>query len=76
MGELKTVDLKENGGDVNVTNANREEYVNLYVEYLIHTSVQPQFEAFHRGFKKVLLPLLCVDIHRHSKCDWTDGDLT
>ena len=53
MGELKTVDLKEGGADIAVTNSNREEYVALYVDYLITKSVRVQFEAFRRGFKKV-----------------------
>jgi hypothetical protein len=53
MGELKTVDLKENGGEIAVTAANRQEYVDLYVDYLINRSVEPQFEAFQRRFLKV-----------------------
>lgn len=53
LGELKTVDLKENGGEITVTTENRQEYVDLYVDYLINKSVESQFEAFKRGFKKV-----------------------
>ncbi|KAK5660780.1 hypothetical protein OQA88_12147 [Cercophora sp. LCS_1] len=33
-----------------VTNANRKEYVDLYVRYLLDTSVARQFEPFKRGF--------------------------
>ncbi|CAE7738172.1 Ube3a, partial [Symbiodinium microadriaticum] len=42
-----------NGGDIAVTNDSREEYVALYVDYLINKSVNTQFEAFKGGFKKV-----------------------
>jgi E3 ubiquitin-protein ligase HECTD2 len=33
-----------------VTNANRQDFVNLYVRYLLETSVNKQFEPFKRGF--------------------------
>ena len=33
-----------------VTNSNRREYVDLYVRYLLDTSVSRQFEPFKRGF--------------------------
>jgi E3 ubiquitin-protein ligase HECTD2 len=39
------------GGDQKpVTNANRREYVDLYVKYLLDESVKRQFEPFKRGF--------------------------
>ncbi|KAF7539884.1 hypothetical protein G7054_g1731 [Neopestalotiopsis clavispora] len=39
------------GGDTKpVTNANRREYVDLYVKYLLDESVKRQFEPFKRGF--------------------------
>lgn len=36
-----------------MTNANKHEYVELYVSYLLDTSVEAQFRAFERGFRKV-----------------------
>ncbi|KAI1279696.1 hypothetical protein F5Y07DRAFT_357515 [Xylaria sp. FL0933] len=39
------------GGEAKmVTNANRKEYVDLYVRYLLDTSIARQFEPFKRGF--------------------------
>lgn len=39
------------GGETKmVTNANRREYVDLYVRYLLDTGVSRQFEPFKRGF--------------------------
>ncbi|KAI0512856.1 hypothetical protein F5B22DRAFT_287128 [Xylaria bambusicola] len=39
------------GGEAKmVTNTNRKEYVDLYVRYLLDTSVARQFEPFKRGF--------------------------
>jgi hypothetical protein len=53
LGEIRTVDLKENGSTIPVTNENREEYVTLYVDYILTASVLPQFQAFYRGFTRV-----------------------
>lgn len=53
LGEIRTIDLKENGSEIPVTSENREEYVSLYVEYILNNSVMTQFDAFCRGFKKV-----------------------
>ena len=53
FGEVLTRDLKPDCGSVAVTNDNREEYVQLYVEYLMDSAVREQFVAFERGFRKV-----------------------
>jgi len=53
FGEVVTVDLKENGGEIFVDETNRQEYVDLYVDYVLNRSVQSQFESFNRGFQKV-----------------------
>lgn len=47
------VDLVENGGSVFVTDDNKQEYVDKYVSYVLNDSIQLQFEAFQRGFRKV-----------------------
>ena len=36
-----------------VTNENRMEFVQLYVDYLLNTSITRQFDALSRGFHKV-----------------------
>lgn len=49
-----------------VTNANRDQYVVDYIDYLINRSVQPQFSAFKKGFFSVVsersLKLLKPDV--------------
>ncbi|KAG0575477.1 hypothetical protein KC19_5G006600 [Ceratodon purpureus] len=52
FGEMKTHDLVE-GGDIPVTNDNRERYVDLYVKYLLEDSIHEQFDAFYDGFYQV-----------------------
>eukprot|EP01087_Luapelamoeba_hula_P014211 TRINITY_DN4127_c1_g1_i1.p1 TRINITY_DN4127_c1_g1~~TRINITY_DN4127_c1_g1_i1.p1 ORF type:complete len:793 (-),score=133.70 TRINITY_DN4127_c1_g1_i1:201-2579(-) len=54
FGERKVHDLKPGAENISLTNANRQEYVDLYVEYLLTTSVTQQFEAFVKGFRTVL----------------------
>jgi len=40
FGEILTHDLKENGGNVPVTNENRQEYVDLYVQWTLTKSIE------------------------------------
>ena len=46
-------DLVADGGEIAVTEDNREEYVRLYAHYTLTLSIQRQFEAFQRGFHSV-----------------------
>ncbi len=49
-GTTDTIPLCPGGEKRAVTNSNRDEYVNLYVRYLLETAVSRQFEPFKRGF--------------------------
>ena len=53
FGETKTRDLVPGGGEVPVTERNREQYVELYTRYLLEDAVARQFDAFLRGFHAV-----------------------
>merc|ERR1712168_109955 len=52
-GQLKTVTLKPGGENISITNKNRKEYVNLYIDFLLNKSVYHQFRAFYHGFHSV-----------------------
>jgi E3 ubiquitin-protein ligase HECTD2 len=52
-GTSTPVSLCEGGERRPVTNSNRREYVDLYVRYVLDTSVKRQFEPFRRGFYTV-----------------------
>ena len=54
FGELVTIDLKPDGSNIAVTEANKAEYVDLVVEYRIHKRVGDQFRAFMGGFSEVI----------------------
>ncbi|CAD6499501.1 BgTH12-03613 [Blumeria graminis f. sp. triticale] len=49
-GQVVQVPLCPDGENRTVTNANRREFVELYVRYLLDTAVTRQFEPFKRGF--------------------------
>lgn len=49
-GTVINVPLIPNGEATPVTNANRHEFVDAYIRYLLDTSISRQFEPFKRGF--------------------------
>ena len=46
-GKIKTVDLKPNGDDIAVTNDNRAEFVNLYLEYILNSAVLDRLDLIN-----------------------------
>ncbi|KAH0615840.1 hypothetical protein JD844_026401 [Phrynosoma platyrhinos] len=48
------VDLIPNGSTVAVSNRNKKDFVNKYVDYIFNKSVDEVFGEFRRGFYKVL----------------------
>lgn len=53
FGETRTVDLIHNGSTIEVTQENKEEYVNAYIDYKLNSSVEKEFQAFSLGFHRV-----------------------
>jgi E3 ubiquitin-protein ligase HECTD2 len=49
-GDILEVPLCSNGENKSVTNSNRREFVELYIQYLLDSSVTRQYEPFKRGF--------------------------
>eukprot|EP00761_Pharyngomonas_kirbyi_P013978 gb/GECH01014008.1/.p1 GENE.gb/GECH01014008.1/~~gb/GECH01014008.1/.p1 ORF type:complete len:721 (+),score=180.72 gb/GECH01014008.1/:1-2163(+) len=54
FGERVHHELKPGGSEVPVTNENREEFIDLYVDYFLNKSIQAQFDAFQEGFEMVI----------------------
>ncbi|CAF3132441.1 unnamed protein product [Rotaria socialis] len=50
IGSQLLFDLKDGGDTISVTNANREEFVQLYSDLLLNKSIQRQFDPFFHGF--------------------------
>ncbi|KAK9891763.1 hypothetical protein WA026_016561 [Henosepilachna vigintioctopunctata] len=53
FGEVKSIPLRPDGNNIPVTNSNKAEYVNLYVNYIFNESVKNQYNSFHDGFMRV-----------------------
>uniref|UniRef100_A0A4W3GEK6 HECT and RLD domain containing E3 ubiquitin protein ligase 4 n=1 Tax=Callorhinchus milii TaxID=7868 RepID=A0A4W3GEK6_CALMI len=52
-GVTQIKELIPNGTNTSVTNENRHEFVEAYVDYVFNKSVAPLFDAFFEGFHKV-----------------------
>ena len=74
FGESRVVELKPNGADISVTKANRSEYVDLYVDYLLNRSVEPQFRAFYDGFHRVCGGRILELFHPQELMDMVCGN--
>ena len=54
FGELKTIELKPNGADIDVTDENKTEYVKLMVNYRFSRGVEKQMDAICQGIKEII----------------------
>ncbi|CAG8554900.1 10133_t:CDS:10 [Paraglomus brasilianum] len=52
-GEMVRVPLIPGGENTPITNKNREDYVNRYVNFVLNDSIAKQFDPFKRGFNHV-----------------------
>ncbi|KAI9326055.1 hypothetical protein DFJ73DRAFT_767125 [Zopfochytrium polystomum] len=54
FGERVEVELKPDGKNIEVTDDNKKEYVDLVVEWRIVKRVEEQFRAFQQGFNEIV----------------------
>ena len=52
-GEKIEYELKPGGHDVMVNEGNREEYVDLYIDYIFSKQCEGQLRSLQKGFYKV-----------------------
>ncbi|XP_026680400.1 ubiquitin-protein ligase E3A [Diaphorina citri] len=53
FGAFISHDLKPDGDNIAVTQENKQEFIDLYSDFLLNTSIEKQFKAFRRGFQMV-----------------------
>ena len=53
-----STNLIKNGSKIQVTNHNRNDYVNLYADYKLRKSLIKQITAFCDGFEEIVPPKL------------------
>lgn len=79
FGDTRTVELKPGGADTNVDFDSRQEYVDLYVKWLLESSVERQFRHLQAGFTQVvdsgLWSLLSAEEARLMVCGEPDLDI-
>lgn len=74
FGEIVEVDLKEGGRDIEVTESNKHEYVELISEWKISKRVEEQFKAFIDGFNE-LIPQELVNVFDERELELLIGGL-
>ncbi|ODV94148.1 hypothetical protein PACTADRAFT_86369 [Pachysolen tannophilus NRRL Y-2460] len=74
FGEIVTVDLKENGRNIEVTEENKRAYVELITEWKIFKRVEQQFKAFIDGFNE-LIPQDLVNVFDERELELLIGGL-
>lgn len=74
FGETKTVDLKPGGSEIQVTNENKKEYVELVTEWKIQKRVEEQFNAFITGFNE-LIPADLVNVFDERELELLIGGI-
>jgi len=75
FGEMVTVDLKEGGRDIEVTEENKKDYVDLVTTYRISTRVSEQFEAFMSGFNE-LIPQELINVFDERELELLIGGMS
>jgi E3 ubiquitin-protein ligase HERC4 len=53
-GETRQIELKPDGSSIMVNQKNKQEFVDLYVDYIFNKSCEKQFQAFSAGFRRVI----------------------
>jgi E3 ubiquitin-protein ligase NEDD4 len=74
FGETVTLDLKEGGQEIEVTNENKKEYIDLITEWRIQKRVSEQFNAFIAGFNE-LIPTDLVNVFDERELELLIGGI-
>jgi E3 ubiquitin-protein ligase NEDD4 len=74
FGEIVEIPLKEGGAEIEVTEENKHEYVELICEWKISKRVEEQFKAFIDGFNE-LIPQELVNVFDERELELLIGGL-
>ncbi|EMG46275.1 E3 ubiquitin-protein ligase, putative, partial [Candida maltosa Xu316] len=74
FGEVVEVDLKPNGREIEVTEDNKAEYVQMVTEWRISKRVEDQFQAFISGFNE-LIPHDLINVFDERELELLIGGL-
>ena len=68
LGEMQTVDLIENGRNIEVTEANKFDYVQRLCSSKLYDTIKPQIEALLKGFYEII-PQNLISIFTHRELE-------
>ena len=68
LGEIQTVDLIENGRNVEVTESNKFDYVQRLCSSKLYDSIKPQIDALLKGFYDII-PQNLISIFNHRELE-------
>ncbi|OMJ18486.1 E3 ubiquitin-protein ligase pub1 [Smittium culicis] len=74
FGEIVEVELKPGGAEIEVTEENKKEWVQLNVQYRICDRIKPQFDAFLSGFNE-LIPQDMIQVFDERELELLIGGL-
>ncbi|KAG0144899.1 hypothetical protein CROQUDRAFT_659317 [Cronartium quercuum f. sp. fusiforme G11] len=75
FGEVVTIDLKEEGRDIPVTEDNKKEYIDLITQWRIERRVADQFKAFLTGFNE-LIPQELINVFDERELELLIGGMS
>ena len=53
-GEIRQAELKPGEASIMVNQKNKQEFIDLYIDYIFNKSCERQFQAFSTGFRRVI----------------------
>ena len=68
LGEIQTVDLIENGRNIDVTESNKFDYVQRLCSFKLYESIKKQIEALLKGFYDII-PQNLISIFNHRELE-------
>ncbi|CAM6087608.1 unnamed protein product [Calypogeia fissa] len=72
FGAYDEIELKPNGKEINVCEANKKEYVDLLSQWHLQDSIELQFQALNRGLARVIDPTL-LQYFDEMELEWLMG---
>ncbi|WBW75100.1 HECT-type ubiquitin-protein ligase E3 Pub1 [Schizosaccharomyces osmophilus] len=75
FGEVVTIDLKPDGRNIEVTEENKREYVDLVTVWRVEKRIEGQFGAFHEGFSE-LIPQDLINVFDERELELLIGGIS
>ena len=68
LGEIQTVDLIENGRNIDVNEENKFDYIQRLCSYKLYDTIKPQIDSLLKGFYEII-PQKLISIFNHRELE-------